>query len=296
MIVGGGPAGLECAQALGKRGYAVTLADAGTEWGGRLRFETSLPGFSAWRRVVDYRLGQLHCLPNVDLFLESRLTAEDVLEHGCEHVVIATGSRWETDLYSQMEVPSGHLDRPGVFTPSDLAEGTVPERPILVFDFDNYYMGGAVAEHLAKGVGEVTYATPAGHASAWTIMSNELPLVHQGLAKSGVRVRTLSTLTAFDGEFAELADLFTGALDRLVCRSVVVVGVRRPEDRLFRALMERRSAWREAGLRSVTRIGDALAPGAIVHAVHSGHLYARELDTAPEAAPYRLDQPMTSLD
>jgi dimethylamine/trimethylamine dehydrogenase len=295
LIVGGGPAGLECAQALGKRGYSVTLADAGTEWGGRLRFETRLPGLSAWRRVVDYRLGQLHRLPNVELFLESRLTAEDVLEQGCERVVIATGSRWETDLYSPMEVPSGRLDRQGVFTPSDLAEGASPEPPILVFDFDNYYMGGAVAEHLAKMAGAVIYATPAGHASAWTIMSNELPLVHQALAQRGVKVRTLCTLTAFDGETAALADLFTGAIARLVCRSVVMVGLRRPEDRLYHDLLARRPDWPDAGLRSVTRIGDALAPGAIVHAVHSGHLYARELDGWSSPVPYRIDQPLTSL-
>jgi dimethylamine/trimethylamine dehydrogenase len=295
LIVGGGPAGLECAQALGKRGYSVTLADAGTEWGGRLRFETRLPGLSAWRRVIDYRLGQLHRLPNVELFLESRLTAEDVLEQGCERVVIATGSRWETDLYSPMEVPSGRLDRQGVFTPSDLAEGASPEPPILVFDFDNYYLGGAVAEHLAKMAGAVIYATPAGHASAWTIMSNELPLVHQALAKRGVKVRTLCTLTAFDGETAALADLFTGAVDRLACRSVVMVGLRRPEDRLYHDLLARRPDWPDAGLRSVTRIGDALAPGAIVHAVHSGHLYARELDGLSSPVPYRFDQPLTSL-
>ena len=295
LIVGGGPAGLECAQALGKRGYSVTLADAGTEWGGRLRFETRLPGLSAWRRVVDYRLGQLHRLPNVELFLESRLTAEDVLEQGCERVVIATGSRWETDLYSPMEVPSGRLDRQGVFTPSDLAEGASPEPPILVFDFDNYYLGGAVAEHLAKMAGAVIYATPAGHASAWTIMSNELPLVHQALAQRGVKVRTLCTLTAFDGETAALADLFTGAIDRLPCRSVVMVGLRRPEDRLYHDLLARRPDWPDAGLRSVTRIGDALAPGAIVHAVHSGHLYARELDGLSSPVPYRFDQPLTSL-
>src|SRR4026207_1934908 len=117
-------------------------AGAGTEWGGRLRFETRLPGLSAWRRVVDYRLGQLHRLPNVELFLESRLTAEDVLEQGCERVVIATGSRWERSLYSPREGPAGRLERQGVFTPSDLAEGASPEPPVLVFDFDNYYMGG----------------------------------------------------------------------------------------------------------------------------------------------------------
>src|SRR6202008_2847800 len=35
LIIGGGPAGLECAVALGKRGYAVALAEAATELGGR---------------------------------------------------------------------------------------------------------------------------------------------------------------------------------------------------------------------------------------------------------------------
>jgi dimethylamine/trimethylamine dehydrogenase len=151
LIVGGGPAGLECAQALGKRGYTVTLADAGKEWGGRLRFETSLPGLSAWRRVIDYRLGQLHRLPHVELFLESRLTGEDVLEHGCERVVIATGSRWDKDLYSPLEVPSGYLHQDRVLTPSDLAEGVVPEPPILVFDFDNYLYGRRCRRALGKG-------------------------------------------------------------------------------------------------------------------------------------------------
>jgi dimethylamine/trimethylamine dehydrogenase len=187
------------------------------------------------------------------------------------------------------------LDRQGVFTPSDLAEGASPEPPILVFDFDNYYMGSAVAEHLAKMARAVIYATPAGHASAWTIMSNELPLVHQALAQRGVKVRTLCTLTAFDGETAALADLFSGAIDRLACRSVVMVGLRRPEDRLYHDLLARCPDWPDAGLRSVTRIGDALAPGAIVHAVHSGHLYARELDGLSSPVPYRFDQPLTSL-
>jgi dimethylamine/trimethylamine dehydrogenase len=292
LIVGGGPAGLECAQALGKRGYSVTLADARSEWGGRLLFETRLPGLSAWRRVIDYRLGQLHRLPNVALYLESRLTAEDVLEFGCERVVIATGSRWTTELYSAMELPAGPLDRPGVYTPDDLAAGIIPEPPVIVFDFDNYYIGGAVAELLAQTAGGVTYVTPAGHASAWTILSNELPRVHQALARSGVGIETLSTILDFDGRTASLADIFTGAVRTLPCRSLVIVGLRRAEDSLYHALIERRPAWAAAGLKSVTRIGDALAPGAIVHAVHSGHLYARELDESPAPLPYRLDSPL----
>jgi dimethylamine/trimethylamine dehydrogenase len=36
----------------------------------------------------------------------------------------------------------------------------------------------------------------------------------------------------------------------------------------------------DAGIKSVERIGDALAPGAIVHAVYSGHQYAQQLDNS----------------
>ena len=44
LVVGAGPAGLEAAQALGKRGYEVTLAERGKELGGRVARECRLPG------------------------------------------------------------------------------------------------------------------------------------------------------------------------------------------------------------------------------------------------------------
>jgi len=44
--------------------------------------------------------------------------------------------------------------------------------------------------------------------------------------------------------------------------------------------------------REEARIGDALAPGAIVHAVHSGHRYAREFDAEPMTPPYTRDFPI----
>ena len=68
LIVGGGPAGLECAVTLARRGYQVTLADGAKEFGGRLRFETQLPGLKTWGRVVDWRLGQLRERTNVNLY------------------------------------------------------------------------------------------------------------------------------------------------------------------------------------------------------------------------------------
>jgi dimethylamine/trimethylamine dehydrogenase len=69
LIVGAGPAGLEAALALGKRGYQVTLAEARNEAGGRITRESRLPKLNEWARVRDYRLGQIQRMPNVEIYL-----------------------------------------------------------------------------------------------------------------------------------------------------------------------------------------------------------------------------------
>jgi dimethylamine/trimethylamine dehydrogenase len=295
LIVGAGPAGLECALSLGRRGYEVTLAEAADDIGGRLRFETRLPGLAAWGRVLEWRRGQIAQLANVSIYRGNRLAADDVLELGASHVVVATGARWTRLAYSPLEVPAGSLDGPGVLTPDDLAAGQVPEDPLVVYDFDNYYLGGVLAEQLARSGHSVTYVTPAGHASAWTIMSNEQPQVHRALAATGVTVVTLARVTAFAAGAVTLASQFTDAERQLACAALVIVGTRLAHDGLYTELNARAGELAAAGIRSVTRIGDALAPGAIVHAVYSGHRYARELDVDPALLGHRRDAPLAQL-
>jgi dimethylamine/trimethylamine dehydrogenase len=103
LVVGAGPAGLECALALGRRGYEVTLAEAAAELGGRLRFETRLPGLASWGRVLDWRRGQLHHLNNVSVYRSNRLSAAEILGAAA---VLATGnprrnSRWPRRLHAR---------------------------------------------------------------------------------------------------------------------------------------------------------------------------------------------------
>jgi dimethylamine/trimethylamine dehydrogenase len=292
LVVGAGPAGLECALWLGRRGYEVSVAEAADDIGGRLRFETRLPGLATWGRVIDWRRGQLERLGNVSLYRGNLLSAEEILELECTHVVLATGSRWARLLYSPLELPTGRLEGPGVLTPDDLAEGAPVADPVVVYDFDNYYMGGVLAEHLARGGHSVSYVTPAGHASAWTIMSNEQPQVHRALFSAGIALHTLSRVTAFAGGAVTLANQFTNAERQLECRSLIIVGARFANDGLYGELAARAEELAAAGIRSVTRIGDALAPGAIVHAVYSGQRYARELDADPATLDFRRDAPL----
>ncbi|PZR00988.1 MAG: methylamine [Cereibacter sphaeroides] len=290
LVVGGGPAGLESSLTLARRGYRVALADKAREMGGRLRWETSLPGLNQWYRVVDYRMGQLRKMPNVELFPESDLSADDVRDFGADHVVVATGARWLPTLCGTNELPTQALVAPRVYTPDDLAAGVVPEGPVAVFDYDNYYLGSAIAEHLAGLGRQVTYITSAGAAAAWTIMTNEQPLVHQSFRKRGIALRTLELVTGFDGETLQLAQIFSGEPSQIAARSLVIVGQRQGGSALYDALLHHGSPG------SLHLTGDANAPGAIAHAIYQGHRTARELGLAASQIKVGRDAPFAPRD
>ncbi len=283
LIVGAGPAGLECARTLGERGYEVHLAEAGTDLGGRVVLESHLPGLSAWIRVRDYRIQQLTKLTNVQIYRDSRLTPEHVHEFGAAHVVIATGGAWRRDGVGRANwqaVPG--LDRAGVFTPGDIMAGAQPEGPIVVYDDDHYYMGGVLAEKLRAEGHDVTLVTPAHSASAWTDYTLELAHIQKRLLEIGVTIVANQRLATMQVDHAELACVYTGTRSLVPCASLVTVTARLPNDDLYRALIANGDALKDAGIGSVTAIGDALAPSTIAAAVYAGHSYARALGTNPD--------------
>jgi dimethylamine/trimethylamine dehydrogenase len=92
---------------------------------------------------------------------------------------------------------------------------------------------------------------------------------------------TAHDVTGFDGSAVTLASNY-GEPERVVpARAVVAVTSRLPEEALYQALQAEPKALLDAGIKTVTRIGDCLAPGLIAQAVYGGHRYARELDAAP---------------
>jgi dimethylamine/trimethylamine dehydrogenase len=112
-VIGGGPAGLEAALTLGRRGLEVTLAEASDGLAG---------GFCARRPAgagdLDAGAGlaaahDLGKLPNVQLFPASRMGAADVAEFGADHVVLATGSHWRRDGVGVIGDGSAYLCRGG---------------------------------------------------------------------------------------------------------------------------------------------------------------------------------------
>ena len=279
LVVGGGPAGLEAARTLGQRGYHVALSEAGRDLGGRVARESRLPGLASWARVRDWRVGQLGKLPNVEIYRESRLTAEDVLAAECSIVTIATGSTWRRDgIGRHHSFPLDGLDQVKVLTPDDVMRGDVPPSPVVVYDDDHYYMGGVVAEKLARAGCTVILVTTESMVSSFTQYTLEQGRIQARLIELGVTLAISTDLNALHPGEAELACAYTGRIRRIAAQSVVLVTMQSPDDDLFHALVARPEALAAAGIRKIERIGDALAPGTIAAAIWSGHRLAREFD------------------
>jgi dimethylamine/trimethylamine dehydrogenase len=298
LIVGAGPAGLECARALGQRGYDVHLAEATTELGGRVSRESRLPGLSEWARVRDYRVGQMEKMANVTVYRDSRMGAAEVRESGFAHVVLATGSAWRRDGFGRGSfAPIPGVDVPHVFTPDDLLAGRDIPGPVLVYDDDPYYMGGVAAEALRKRGEAVTLVTPAGLVSEWTVGSYEQPFIQARLIEAGIDIIVSHRLAAIGEGEVQLACAFTERPRTIAARSVLLVTLRLPNDALYHALMSDSATLAAAGIKSVTRIGDCLVPGTIAAAVHDGHRFARELGAPPPAeVPFKRERiAVTSL-
>jgi dimethylamine/trimethylamine dehydrogenase len=291
LIVGAGPAGLEAALQLGKRGYQVTLAEATGTLGGRVTRERRLPGLSAWGRVADYRTGQFAPMPNVQVYRDSRLSPQEILDMGAQHVVLATGAHWRRDVVARRHLfPILTDPAMPVWTPDDLMADMGPTGgQVVVYDDDHFYMGSVMAELLVARGCTVDFVTPDFKVATWTENTLEQATIQRRLMQIGVRLHLSSAPEEISADAVTLACTWTGRQTRLDAGAVVMVTSRVPDDTLFHAT--RALDWPDAGIRTLKLIGDAAAPGPIAWATYAGRRYAEELDEPDtgDALPFQRE-------
>ena len=310
MIIGAGPAGLEAARALGQRGYEVTLLEARNELGGRVIREAALPGLNEWRRVVDWRLTQIRKMKNVAVYPSSPMTAEEILETGPQHIILATGATWRRDGVGRtLRKPIQGYDLRNVFSPDDLmdnleSDGLPPKiqkqasggrcqgasglQNVVIYDDDHYYMGGVLAELLAKQGCQVTLVTPAPLVSYWSQFTLEQERIQHRLMKLGVKLYPQTVLSKIEDDCVRLISTISGSEIEIQQDGVGLVSDRISNDSLY---YELKPALEAGKINSLRIIGDAEAPNIIAQAVFSGHLAARQFEEEKvDGTPFRIER------
>lgn len=296
LIVGAGPAGLECAIVLAARGFdRIHLVEAHGDVGGHLTSVAELPGMSAWRRVIEYRKMKLTKSGNIEVVTNSQLTEQAILNYGARLVVVATGSHWSRDGWNRIDrvpIKGADANLAHILTPDQImtdGKEIVGDR-VLVYDCEGYYMGATMAEKLARESHQVILLTPfpgVGPTMDWT--GENLFFIPQ-LKRLGVEILSGHVVTEFlEGSVLGFKGLEPENGLSWDVDAVILVTSRVPNDEIYKRLKAAPSTLEQSEIAAVYRIGDCFAPRLYVaDAIFDGHRLAREIDSdnPAEALPY----------
>ncbi|HOT24386.1 MAG TPA: FAD-dependent oxidoreductase [Thermoleophilia bacterium] len=251
VVVGGGPAGMKAADILARKGHDVVLFEREGALGGRVTWESKLPGRREVSGVARFLRREME-VRHVDVRTGTEATAELVKDEQPAVAVIATGSTIVAG-----DVPGMAEDR--VFHTLDALDGRVTGTTVLVVDNDASIEGvGVVRTLLAQGK-KVVWTTPAfvngQNVTPPTVMPH-----YQAIDGQDVELHPMSVLLGFEGDTASLLNPYYGRQEKVAgVDAVVVVGIKAPANELFDAL--------QGSIPEVHLIGDAAAPRDVASAL-----------------------------
>ncbi len=253
VIIGGGPAGMECARVAALRGHNVTLCNAKPEPGGKLDIVAAPPereSFLLFERYLRIQLKKL----NITLVCSTITSPEDIKIYRPDHVVLATGAR-------QTLPPVPGVDKSLVVMAEDVLSGA-RETGCRVAIIGGGLVGVETAHFLGVREKSVTVLEMA-HEIARGCGGTFIAHTHDTLKKFSVTVRTGITVEAVTDEGVRC----NGSL--LPADTVVIAAGYRSDTTLLEPLRQ--------AFCSVHVIGDAQAPRKIQDATRDGFLCACSL-------------------
>ncbi len=114
-VIGGGVGGMEAAISAAKRGHQVDLYEKDSRLGGQWNLAAMPPYKQELTTLVRYQQSQLEKL-NVNVHLNTEMTAERILELHADHVILATGA-------TPALPPIKGIDNKNVVTSTDILSG-----------------------------------------------------------------------------------------------------------------------------------------------------------------------------
>ncbi|HEY7426354.1 MAG TPA: FAD-dependent oxidoreductase [Gemmataceae bacterium] len=261
LIIGGGPAGLECARVARLRGHQVVLLERSQELGGQTLIARNGPARQDFDGAC--RFSALQCRKlGVDIRLGVTADASLVQRESPDVVVLATGAR-----PFKPQIPG--IDEYG-YNAWEALQGTeVPGNSILVLDEEYGFQAPSVAEYLLDRGKQVDLVT-SERAIGSFLGATTAPPVFRRLFSKGVRLHCNLKVVQLESNQATAKNVWSDQEE--------VLG---PYDAFVYAYGGESVCDLEKELTGkaprLELIGDCFAPRTLQHAILEGHKLAREL-------------------
>ncbi len=261
LVVGAGPAGLECARVLAGRGHDVRVLERADRAGGALAVAAKGPGRRRLAALSEWLLAECLLLGvTVETGREAGASELDAARARGEEVVLATGSRPAAGT----DVGPGPA-RVDALTLLGRGREMLPDGPVLVHDSVGGPVGVGVAEWLAESGCEVSIVTPDPIAGTLLSRTGDLADANTRLQRAGVRRELRAVVRDVGPGTVVLEDVWTGVRRSVPCAALVDCGHRLPDEELYLS---------RPGTR---RAGDCVAPRSVLEAVLEGRRQALDI-------------------
>jgi NADPH-dependent 2,4-dienoyl-CoA reductase/sulfur reductase-like enzyme len=253
LVVGAGPAGMECAAAAARRGHHVTLVDRNKELGGMLALLGRTSEQARFADYTGYMKRTLADLP-VDVSLGKEVDTKYVAWLKPDAVVIATGASY----LPMLSYGSGAVDAVAALTsPAGLGK-----RVAVSAGKDDHLPALIVADYLARNGHAVALLCEVA-APGQAVEPASLNLLLKRLSERGVAMRPPTAAMRLEGRTLTVRNSLTRAESEVAdVDSLVVIDGRQPVDGLAAQL--------KGLVKDIHVIGDALSPRRMMHATLDG--------------------------
>jgi thioredoxin reductase len=260
VIVGAGPAGMECAVNAAARGHEVIVLEKSSQVGGQVLLGAASPLRKNWARIAEFYTRQA-AKRDFEVRLNTKATAEVILNLKADAVVIATGStparlrlRDGSEALTVHECLTGKADN---------------AKHAIIYDKENFNRPLVAADYLSARGTKVELVSPLNNIGGLVEGMMLEEMVAQ-LTQRGVRFHASTELVARDKESVTLRDTRANATRTIENIDIIIATVgSSPINDLAAAL--------HGKVANIHVIGDAKSPQNVEAATTQGAELARQL-------------------
>ena len=268
VVVGGGPGGLEAARVAALRGHRVTLLEAASELGGRLKHVHKVHNYEEMRHLLDFLIPQVD-KAGVTVKTGVAGTVETILAEKPDEVILATGA---TPVAP--DIPGDGSVRVLTGNESVALEGQDGAN-VVMMDEDGYYWSAAMAESIVASGKRLTIVTRFFEAFREIPMVSRIAMLRE-MDKEGVEIRPNMFVSRASNGGVVLSHFLTGREEVVEdVAAIVWVGAAHSNGGLTEELLE-------AGIEKsrLRVIGDAFSPRRLPQALVEAQTAARAIGSA----------------